>query len=80
MQEHMQVRLDELRREFEVGQDKLRDLEAQESQVRQTVLRISGAIQVLEELLAAPSPDEQNGERPVNEGLVGEQHHQETTA
>ncbi len=76
MREHMQVRLDELKREFELGQVKLRDLEAQESQVRQTVLRISGAIQVLEELLTASSTEEQNGERSASEGLVGEQHHQ----
>ncbi len=80
MREHVQERLDELKREFELGQDKLRDLEAQQSQLGQTVLRISGAIQVLEELLAAPRTEEQDGERPASEGLVPAQHQQETTA
>jgi predicted nuclease with TOPRIM domain len=51
MQEQLRQRLDELRREFEAGQIRLQELEAQEAQVRQTLLRISGAIQVLEEML-----------------------------
>ncbi len=52
MKERLRARLEELKREFETGQARLRELEAQESQLRQTMLRISGAIQVLEEALA----------------------------
>ncbi len=52
MREQLQTRLAELRIEFEVGQNRLRDLEAQQSRLRDTLLRISGAIQVLEDTLA----------------------------
>lgn len=51
MQLQLQQRLENLRNEFEAGQVKLNDLERQQSFVRETLLRISGAIQVLEELL-----------------------------
>jgi hypothetical protein len=44
-------RLSELKREFESGQKLLRELEAKQVEVRDTLLRIGGAIQVLEELL-----------------------------
>lgn len=52
MQEQLQQRLEELKREFETGQARLRELEAQAMHLRETMLRISGAIQVLEETLA----------------------------
>jgi hypothetical protein len=48
--EQVSVRLTSLKKEFEAGQNRLRELEAEMSQVRDTMLRISGAIQVLEEL------------------------------
>jgi predicted nuclease with TOPRIM domain len=53
LREQLQARLNELRQEFEAGQNRLRDLEMQEARTRETLLRISGAIQVLEETLAA---------------------------
>lgn len=53
MNEQVQARLEELREEYARGQATLEDLERQTSNVRATMLRISGAIQVLEELLAA---------------------------
>ncbi|MCA1636350.1 MAG: hypothetical protein LC802_22340 [Acidobacteria bacterium] len=52
MREQLQQRLEELKKEFEAGQARLRELEIQESRLRETLLRISGAIQVLEETLA----------------------------
>lgn len=42
-----------MRKEFESGQKMLADLDNQRANLQQTVLRISGAIQVLEELLGA---------------------------
>jgi hypothetical protein len=52
MREQLQARLEELKNELETGRVRLRELERQESILRETLLRISGAIQVLEELLA----------------------------
>ncbi len=44
-------RLQELRKEFKTGEAQLEDLDRRRAQLRDTLLRISGAIQVLEELL-----------------------------
>jgi len=52
MQEHIAARLDSLRQEYETGQSMLADLEGKAFDLRQTLLRIAGAIQVLQELLA----------------------------
>jgi hypothetical protein len=52
MQEQLERRLTELRKEFETGQNKLQELARQEQLLRETLLRISGAIQVIEEELA----------------------------
>ena len=51
MQEQLQRRLAELRSQFDTGQSKLAELEQQSTALRTTLLRISGAIQVLEEEL-----------------------------
>ncbi|WP_410791017.1 hypothetical protein [Kribbella sp. C-35] len=58
MREKAQSRLSELQREYEVGQRRLQEFMAQEVTLRETLLRISGAIQVLEELTGRP-PGEQ---------------------
>ena len=57
--EQVQARLDELRREYQVGDGRLRELVQQETALRETLLRISGAIQVLEELLGAGRADDE---------------------
>jgi prefoldin subunit 5 len=44
-------RLEELRQELAKGQKRLEMLDRERQEVRDTLLRISGAIQVLEELL-----------------------------
>jgi hypothetical protein len=56
MREQLEGRLNQLKAEFEAGQKMLADLEVQQARLRETMLRISGAMQVLEELLAANPP------------------------
>jgi hypothetical protein len=52
MRHELERRLGELRSEFEAGQRLQADLQVRLSEVNQTLLRIGGAVQVLEELLA----------------------------
>lgn len=51
MKEQFQQRLEELKAEFASGQKMMNDLQLKQSDLGNTLLRISGAIQVLEELL-----------------------------
>jgi hypothetical protein len=57
MKEQIEQRLLELKNEFTVGQKTLADLEAREANLRETLLRISGAIQVLQEELDKSHPE-----------------------
>jgi len=67
MREQVEQRVSELKAELQKGQQMLAELEAKEAELRQTLLRISGAIQVLEELLtdAAPAPAAVPGAGPL---------------
>ena len=65
MQEELRRKLDELKKEFEVGQNRLRELETEQAYVRETMLRISGAIQVLQELIEGPKQEEGDGGRTL---------------
>ena len=49
----LEARLVELQQELEVGQRRMRQIELEQAQLRETMLRISGAIQVLEEVLGS---------------------------
>jgi predicted nuclease with TOPRIM domain len=49
--QQLKNRLDQLRREYEEGQKMLAELDQKRANLRDTLLRISGAIQVLEETL-----------------------------
>ncbi len=51
MRELLQIRLESLKSEFQLGQHKLAEQERQSTILRNNLLRISGAIQVLEEEL-----------------------------
>ena len=70
MEEQMKTRLAQLREEFEKGQAMLRETELKQAQLTETLVRISGAIQVLEEL---------TGERPL-EGTAANGDRAETAA
>ena len=50
------ARLATLRQELATGQDALAQLEARRTQLSEMLLRIAGAVQVLEEVLATPEP------------------------
>jgi predicted nuclease with TOPRIM domain len=70
MKEQLQQRLEELKAEFESGQKMLADLETRQADLRKTLIRISGAVQVLEEELAkagaGPSPAVTSGDKETN--------------
>jgi predicted nuclease with TOPRIM domain len=51
MRKQIEERLNALQAEFKAGQEILGELETRQSNVRSTLVRISGAIQVLEEIL-----------------------------
>lgn len=68
LQQSLEHRLKTLKTEFESGKQVLAELEAKQANVRETLLRISGAMQVLEELLSEVEPDEQpNGTGPESD-------------
>jgi len=58
MKEQLEQRLKRLKSEYESGQVYLSELEAKAANTRNTLLRISGAIQVLEEELNKTPSDE----------------------
>jgi ABC-type transporter Mla subunit MlaD len=62
----LEKRLQELRSEFKTGEAQLEELDRRRAQLRDTLLRISGAIQVLEELL--------NSEQEESQEMVNSEH------
>lgn len=63
MKNKLEIRLQNLRNEFQSGQKMLQELQQKQANLEQTLLRISGAIQVLEEVIA-----EENEEQTGNGG------------
>ena len=72
VKDQLQARLAELKREYQLGEGQLGELTRREAALRETLLRIAGAIQVLEELLAGtagpagpavPGAADENGDR-----------------
>jgi hypothetical protein len=59
LRERLEQRLKALQAEFETGQKMLADLEAQRASLRDTMLRLAGAITVLQEELDATAGDNQ---------------------
>jgi prefoldin subunit 5 len=71
VREQLEQRVSELKAEQQKGQQMLAELEAKQAELRQTLLRISGAIQILEELLVGAA--QQDGQVPaaVNSQATG---------
>ena len=66
MKKQLEKRLEQLKSEFEKGKHRLEELDKEENDVRNTLLRIGGAIQVLEEELQK-SPSENGKANKVDE-------------
>ena len=58
MKDKLEQRLQDLRSEFESGEKMLAELESKRSDLQATLLRISGAMQVLQELLGQETEPE----------------------
>ncbi|MFK0735068.1 MAG: hypothetical protein ACFKPT_30890 [Gloeotrichia echinulata GP01] len=65
MKEQLEKRLAELKAEFASGQKVMADLEAKQANLRDTLLRISGAIQILEEEIGKVSTESTNTQEPA---------------
>jgi predicted nuclease with TOPRIM domain len=62
MKGKVEERLQELRSELDSGRSLLEEIETKKANLQSTLLRISGAIQVLEELLASENESDAGGE------------------
>ena len=61
MKDKIEARLAELRTEFETGQRMLAELEEKREKLRESMLRIAGAIQVLEEMAGEGGGEKEEG-------------------
>ena len=68
MKTELEQRLHQLQQEYQSGQQMLADLQAKEADLQQTLLRISGAMQVLQELLHGAAMNE-----PMTNGTVSDE-------
>jgi hypothetical protein len=64
MKDQLEARLAELRSEYDAGLGVMADLQKKQDELRTTLMRISGAIQVLEEVLAADAPQDDSADPP----------------
>lgn len=71
MKQKIKQRLQSLKAEFEAGQKLLADYETKQLSLRETLLRISGAIQVLEEVITEEN-SEANGEVSQRDDSIAE--------
>jgi predicted nuclease with TOPRIM domain len=56
MEDKIKQRITDLKAEFERGQKRLEEIDGEANRLRQALLRISGAVQVLEEMLGTKEP------------------------
>lgn len=55
-EDRLRQRLAKLREEYDLGMQAMSEIQRRQDELRATLLRISGAVQVLEELLNEPAP------------------------
>lgn len=72
MKERLEQRLKALKAEFDGGQKLLAEYETKQASLRETLLRISGAIQVIEEELQTLKEEENNDRAVEKEAVVVE--------
>lgn len=70
MRERLEQRLAELKAEYESGQKMLADLEARRAELKNTLLRISGAVLVLEEELGKENAHSEEELASLKESLA----------
>ena len=70
MKERLEQRLQSLKAELDAGQKLLAEYEAKQASLRETLLRISGAVQVIEEELSHFT--EAENDSPPVEAVVAE--------
>jgi len=68
MKKQLTTRLQDLKIEYQKGQERLTNLEQETANVKASMLRISGAIQVLEELMDGNVP-KGNKEEIIENGV-----------
>jgi hypothetical protein len=66
MREMMESRRSDLAAELERGERVLAEMNARQGELRANLLRISGAMQMLDELLAAETPNEPHLQRAAS--------------
>ncbi len=67
MKEQLERRLKELKSEYDSGEKMLADLQKKQAEIQQTLLRIGGAIQVLQEELSKEDPPVSESNQESNE-------------
>ncbi len=72
MKEKLEQRLQSLKAEFDAGQKLLAEYQTKQGNLRETLLRISGAIQVLEEELSQFTEAENDGQLAEKEVVAVE--------
>jgi hypothetical protein len=70
MRKQIENRLSELKSEFEAGQKRLQELEGQANELRTVLIRVSGAIQILEEELAKNTQNESQEAEMTEETVI----------
>ena len=66
MNEPIEARLKELRGEFAAGEARLREVDAEQARLRETLLRIDGAVLALTELLQGGDAERRQAEAARN--------------